>query len=148
MHQGLRRHAAQRRLGRDRFFDGPQIVGRLLAATDALEHGACFVVPAAHREPARAFRHEEQRQEIEHGRQRLDTEHPAPVPFAEPERFGPRGAGFAQRQYQVVAEEGDGDADDDVELIERHQASPGFRWRHFGNVHRRNDECGTYAEPA
>ena len=98
--------------------------------------------------PARAFRHEQQCDEVKHGGQRLDAEHPPPAPLPEPERLGPCRTRLAQRQYQVIAEKRERDSDDDVQLVERHEPAPGLGRRHLGDVHRRDDQRGTHAEAA
>jgi hypothetical protein len=105
-------------------------------------------VPVVHDEPSRALGNEEQRQKVENGRQGLDPQHPAPGPAVHAQRLRPGEIGLAQAQNQEVAEIRGGDADDDVELVERNHAAAQLRRREFRDVDGRDDQRGADTETA
>ena len=94
---------------------------------------------------ARAFRDEEQGDEVDAGRNDLHPEHPAPGGEAQPER-GRRPAG--RRRQGVVGHEGPGQTKDDHDLLDAGKATADGGRRDLGNVGRGQDAGGTDAEPA
>jgi hypothetical protein len=138
----------QVRVASDARPDLGQLDRRCIASRRQLHDGKSFRFAAFHDEPARALRHEEETDEVEHRRQRLQSEHPPPRVLAEGQGLGPARVRLPQSQDQVVREEGDGDPDDDVQLVERDHAPAHVRRRELGDIHRRDDQRRTHGQAA
>lgn len=122
-------------VGRQRGVDLGQLCLRLGSAEQPRQHLQRLVLAALHRQIARAFRNGQQQRQEQQRRHRLHPEHPAPRCVPAPQRFGGRTRRGCQ---QIVGQERDGEPADDGDLLHRGQAAAVPRWRHFGDVGRRD----------
>ena len=96
-------------------------------------------------EIAGRLRNDQRADAVGDGRDGSGPEHPLPRLEPEPERRFRRAGRAGDRE---VAEQGDEDADDDRQLLQRPQAAADFRRRDLGDVGRRDDAGGADADAA
>ena len=109
--------------GLDRLRDVAQFGGHILSAV-TLENLRCLGRASLLRQPTGALGNPQRHEQEKQRRQRQDAELPAPLQSA-----------GSQQADQVIRDIGQEDAERDVELKERHQASPLFGRGDLGDIH-------------